>query len=463
MYLRNLFTLLCLALTLGAQAQDNPYRVYTRQLPFSMPEVAAPVFPKKTVSLTRYGAKGDGKTLCTEAFSKAIDELSRQGGGRLSVPQGVWFTGPIVLKSHVDLHLEKGAVILFSGDMDLYPVIETNYEGELRKHCQSPVSAVGQTDIAITGQGIIDGNGICWRPLKKEKVTEGQWKKFTSKGGVFPRSTMWYPSEERVKMRPVLLYLESCRNVLLQGVTFQNSPNWCLHPLLCENLIVDQVMVRNPAYAQNGDAIDVESCRNVLVVNSSFDAGDDGICLKSGRDEQGRRRGRPTENVVVDGCTVFNGHGGFVVGSEMSGGVRNIWVNDCQFLGTDAGLRFKSCRGRGGVVENIYIRNISMADILGDAVTFDLFYGGKSVIEQLESGERINNIAAEPVGEGTPVFRNIDIQHVVCRGAHRALWFNGLPEMPISDIRLSDITIQADEPGDFFNCKNITKKNVVVE
>ena len=210
-------------------------------------------------------------------------------------------------------------------------------------------------------------------------------------------------------MRPVLLYLESCRNVLLQGVTFQNSPNWCLHPLLCENLIVDQVMVRNPAYAQNGDAIDVESCRNVLVVNSSFDAGDDGICLKSGRDEQGRRRGRPTENVVVDGCTVFNGHGGFVVGSEMSGGVRNIWVNDCQFLGTDAGLRFKSCRGRGGVVENIYIRNISMADILGDAVTFDLFYGGKSVIEQLESGERINNIAAEPVGEGTPVFRNIDI------------------------------------------------------
>ena len=463
MYLRNLFTLLCLALTLGAQAQENPYRAYTRQLPFSMPEVAAPVFPKKTVSLTQYGAKGDGKTLCTEAFSKAIDELSRQGGGRLSVPQGVWFTGPIVLKSHVDLHLEKGAVILFSGDMDLYPVIETNYEGELRKHCQSPVSAVGQTDIAITGQGIIDGNGICWRPLKKEKVTEGQWKKFTSKGGVFPRSTMWYPSEERVKMRPVLLYLESCRNVLLQGVTFQNSPNWCLHPLLCENLIVDQVMVRNPAYAQNGDAIDVESCRNVLVINSSFDAGDDGICLKSGRDEQGRRRGRPTENVVVDGCTVFNGHGGFVVGSEMSGGVRNIWVNDCQFLGTDAGLRFKSCRGRGGVVENIYIRNISMADILGDAVTFDLFYGGKSVIEQLESGERINNIAAEPVGEGTPVFRNIDIQHVVCRGAHRALWFNGLPEMPISDIRLSDITIQADEPGDFFNCKNITKKNVVVE
>ena len=227
------------------------------------------------------------------------------------------------------------------------------------------MSAVGQTDIAITGQGIIDGNGICWRPLKKEKVTEGQWKKFTSKGGVFPRSTMWYPSEERVKMRPVLLYLESCRNVLLQGVTFQNSPNWCLHPLLCENLIVDQVMVRNPAYAQNCDAIDVESCRNVLVINSSFDAGDDGICLKSGRDEQGRRRGRPTENVVVDGCTVFNGHGGFVVGSEMSGGVRNIWVNDCQFLGTDAGLRFKSCRGRGGVVENIYIRNISMADILG--------------------------------------------------------------------------------------------------
>lgn len=453
-------TALC-CLSLGAQ-QTNPYKSFTDNLPFSMPEVKAPIFPQKTVSVSDYGAKGDGITLCTEAFNTAITRLSSEGGGRLVVPQGVWLTGPIQLKSNVNLHLEKGAVVLFSGDINLYPVIETTYEGELRKHCVSPISGVNLHDVAITGQGVIDGNGICWRPLKKEKVTESQWRKITSTGGVFPRATMWYPSEEHAQMRPVLLYLEGCDNVLLKGVTFQNSPNWCLHPLLCENLIVDGVMVRNPAYAQNGDAIDVESCRNVLIVNSSFDAGDDGICLKSGRDEEGRRRARPTENVVVDGCTVFNGHGGFVVGSEMSGGVRNVFVDHCQFLGTDAGLRFKSCRGRGGVVENIFIRNISMADILGDAIIFNMFYGGKSVIEQRESGEVINNVTAAPVDEGTPVFRNIDIRNVTCRGAHQALFFNGLPEMPIRDITLTDISILAEEQGGFFNCENVIQHNVSV-
>ncbi len=454
---------MCVLTALCAHAQTNPYSSYTRQLPFSMPEVAAPVFPKKVVSLSEYGVKGDGKTLCTEAFRKAIDALSSQGGGRLSVPQGVWFTGPIVLKSHVELHLEKGAVILFSGDMDLYPVIETNYEGELRKHCQSPVSAVGQTDIAITGQGIIDGNGICWRPLKKEKVTEGQWKKFTSKGGVFPRSTMWYPSEERVKMRPVLLYLESCKNVLLQGVVFQNSPNWCLHPLMCENLIVDGVMVRNPAYAQNGDALDLESCKNALIVNSKFDAGDDGICIKSGKDKDGRRRGRPCENVVVDGCTVFAGHGGFVVGSEMSGGVRNILVENCQFLGTDVGLRFKSTRGRGGIVENININNISMTDIKTDAITFNMYYGGKSVAEMLADGDNPDNQTKMPVNEETPIFRNINIKNIVCNDAGRAMEFNGLPEMPIDGITLENVMIQAKKDAVFSNYKNLTKKNVVIK
>jgi polygalacturonase len=458
-----LLTFMCVLTALCAHAQTNPYSSYTRQLPFSMPEVAAPVFPKKVVSLSEYGVKGDGKTLCTEAFRKAIDALSSQGGGRLSVPQGVWFTGPIVLKSHVELHLEKGAVILFSGDMDLYPVIETNYEGELRKHCQSPVSAVGQTDIAITGQGIIDGNGICWRPLKKEKVTEGQWKKFTSKGGVFPRSTMWYPSEERVKMRPVLLYLESCKNVLLQGVVFQNSPNWCLHPLMCENLIVDGVMVRNPAYAQNGDALDLESCKNALIVNSKFDAGDDGICIKSGKDKDGRRRGRPCENVVVDGCTVFAGHGGFVVGSEMSGGVRNILVENCQFLGTDVGLRFKSTRGRGGIVENININNISMTDIKTDAITFNMYYGGKSVAEMLADGDNPDNQTKMPVNEETPIFRNINIKNIVCNDAGRAMEFNGLPEMPIDGITLENVMIQAKKDAVFSNYKNLTKKNVVIK
>ena len=263
-------------------------------------------------------------------------------------------------------------------------------------------------------------------------------------------------------LRPVMVSLVRCKNVLLQGVIFQNSPAWNLHPLMCENIIIDHVLARNPSYAQNGDALDLESCRNALIVDSKFDAGDDGICIKSGKDADGRRRGRPCENVVVDGCTVFAGHGGFVVGSEMSGGVRNIMVRDCQFLSTDVGLRFKSTRGRGGIVENIFIDGISMTDIKTDAITFNMYYGGKSVAEMLADGDNPNNTDKAPVDETTPIFRHIDIRNVVCNGAGRAMEFNGLPEMPIDGISLSDIDIIATRDAEFHNCENINKHNVKI-
>ena len=261
-------------------------------------------------------------------------------------------------------------------------------------------------------------------------------------------------------LRPVMVSFVECKNVLLQGVIFQNSPAWNLHPLMCENVIIDDVLVRNPAYAQNGDALDLESCKNALIVNSRFDAGDDGICIKSGKDKDGRRRGRPCENVVVDGCTVFAGHGGFVVGSEMSGGVRNIMVRSCQFLGTDVGLRFKSTRGRGGIVENIYIRDISMTDIKTDAITFNMYYGGKSVAEMLADGDNPDNTTKMPVNEETPIFRNIDIQDIVCTNAGRAMEFNGLPEMPIQGINLKNIVITAKKDATFTNAENVKKENV---
>lgn len=261
-------------------------------------------------------------------------------------------------------------------------------------------------------------------------------------------------------LRPVMISLVQCKNVMLKGVIFQNSPAWNLHPLMSENIIIDQVLVRNPSYAQNGDALDLESCKNVLIVNSRFDAGDDGICIKSGKDADGRRRGIPCENVVVDGCTVFAGHGGFVVGSEMSGGVKNILVENCQFLGTDVGLRFKSTRGRGGIVENIYINKVSMTDIKTDAITFNMYYGGKSVAEMLEDGDNPDNVTKAPVTEETPIFRNIDIKDCVCNGAGRAMEFNGLPEMPIDGITLENLTILAKKDAVFTNCKNIKKKNV---
>ena len=469
----------------AADKDGNPYAKYTEKLPFPMPEVTAPVIPDNQVNLKDFGAVGDGITLNTEAFAKAIDALVQKGGGKLVVPQGVWHTGPIVLKSHINLHLNAGAVILFAADETLYPLIDTSFEGLDTRRCQSPLSANGATDIAITGKGIIDGNGQYWRPVKKGKVTENHWKELLAiPGSQEMKPGYWVPSAGYAKgeqganmnvpnaktdaewnaikrfVRPVMVSLVKCKNVHLKGVIFQNSPAWNLHPLMCENVIVEDVLVRNPSFAQNGDALDLESCKNALIINSRFDAGDDGICIKSGKDADGRRRGIPCENVVVKGCTVFAGHGGFVVGSEMSGGVKNILVDQCQFLGTDVGLRFKSTRGRGGIVENIYIKNISMTDIKTDAITFNMYYGGKSVAEMLADGDNPDNVTKMPVNEETPIFRNIDIKNIICNGAGRAMEFNGLPEMPIDGISLKDITIFAKKDAVFTNCQNITKKNV---
>ena len=260
-------------------------------------------------------------------------------------------------------------------------------------------------------------------------------------------------NEVKDYLRPVMVSLISCKNVWLNGVIFQNSPAWNIHPLMCENVLIEDVLVRNPSFAQNGDGLDLESCKNALIVNSTFEVGDDGICIKSGKDLDGRKRGIPCENVIVDGCTVFKGHGGFVVGSEMSGGVKNIMVRDCQFLGTDVGLRFKSARGRGGVVENIYIQDMSMFDIQTDVITFDLYYGGKSAVEALNDGDQKKQqvVDMKKVDETTPAFRNIDINHVICRGARRAAYFNGLPEMPVQNISIKDMEVNNAEQGIVIN------------
>ena len=378
-----------------------------------------------------------------------------------------------------------GAVIQFSGDDALYPIIKASFEGLETHRCKSPLSAIDATNIAVTGQGVIDGNGQFWRPVKRAKVTNSQWKEILKRpGGVVSKKDYWVPNagyakaEEKSNMnvviaeteeewneykrflRPVMVNFINCKNVLLQGVIFQNSPAWNLHPLMCENIIIENVLVRNPSYAQNGDALDLDSCKNALIINSKFDAGDDGICIKSGKDEDGRKRGKPCENVVVDGCTVFAGHGGFVVGSEMSGGVKNIKVQNCQFLGTDVGLRFKSTRGRGGVVENIFIDKISMMNIINDAITFNMFYGGKSVAETIEDGDILDNTTKMKVDETTPVFRNINIENIVCNGAGRAMEFNGLPEMPIDGIYLKNVNIIASSGAEFNNAKNIVKDKV---
>lgn len=488
MKIRILSLSLFLILAVNAVYSSNRFDYLYENLQFKMQHIEEPVFRNKTVKITDYGAVGDGLTLNTEAFNRALTEFSAQGGGRVIIPNGIWLTGPVVLQSNINLHLEKGAMILFTTDFNAYPLVKTSFEGLETRRCQSPISGKNLVNIAITGEGTINGNGQAWRPLKKEKVTESHWKEVLASGGVLKRDNYWFPSESSLKgeklaesnlnvplgelsekewleikdfLRPVMVSLIGCKNVLLQGVLFENSPSWNIHPLMCENLIVDNVFIRNPSYAQNGDGIDIESCKNVIMINSTLDVGDDAICLKSGKDEDGRKRGKPTENVIVDNCTVFKGHGGFVVGSEMSGGVRNVSVSNCKFIGTDVGLRFKSRRGRGGVVENIFINDITMLDIVTDSFLFDLFYGGKSASEALAEGdEGTENKSLMPVTEETPAFRNIYVENLVSRNARRAMFFNGLPEMNISNIHVKNSFFTAEYGARLSEATGVEFKNV---
>lgn len=472
----------------GLLHAGDRYNYLYKGLPFEMPVLDRPTFPANNVSIADYGGVPDGATLNTEAFAKAIQALSQKGGGTLTVPSGIWYTGPIVFQSNINLHLEKGALILFSSNFDLYPLVHTVFEGLDTRRCQSPISGRNLKNIAITGEGSINGSGDAWRPLKKSKVTDSHWQRVIKSGGVVKDGNYWFPSKGSLKgndmsdmnvpqgdlsdeewksvkdfLRPVMVSFIECENVLLEGVLFENSPSWNIHPLMCKNVIVDNVFVRNPGYSQNGDGLDLESCQNSIIVNSTFDVGDDAICIKSGKDEDGRRRGIPTENVIIDNCKVFQGHGGFVVGSEMSGGVRNISVSNCQFLGTDVGLRFKSRRGRGGVVENIYVNNINMFDIATESFLFDLYYGGKSASEALEDGDEtpVENIVYE-VDETTPVFRNIYVKNLTSRNARRAMYFNGLPEMNITNINLENTTITSTFGGELSESDGITFKNVKI-
>lgn len=472
----------------GLTNAGDRYTYLYKDLPFEMPVLGHPEFPANSMSILDFGGVPDGATLNTVAFAKAIDALAKKGGGTLIVPTGVWYTGPIVFQSNINLHLEKGALILFSSDFNLYPLVHTVFEGLDTRRCQSPVSGRNLKNIAITGEGSINGSGDAWRPLKKSKVTDSHWQRVVKSGGVVKDGNYWFPSKASLKgndmsdmnvpkgdlseeewnsikdfLRPVMVSFIECENVLLEGVLFENSPSWNIHPLMCKNVIIDNVFVRNPGYSQNGDGLDLESCKNSIIINSTFDVGDDAICIKSGKDEDGRRRGLPTENVIIDNCKVFQGHGGFVVGSEMSGGVRNISVSNCQFLGTDVGLRFKSRRGRGGVVENIYVNNINMFDIATESFLFDLYYGGKSASEALEDGDEIpTDDIAYAVDETTPVFRNIYVKNLTSRNARRAMYFNGLPEMNITNINLENTTITATFGGELSESDGITFKNVKI-
>lgn len=479
-------SLLCLAsaaLFLAAPATfaaSKPVRPVMKDSP--MPPAARPVIPAREVWLTAFGAKGDGLELNTEAFAKAIATVAEQGGGTVMVPPGIWLTGPIELRSRVRLHLEAGALIQFSGDPSLYPVVVHDKRGEKEVDSVSPISGLNLEDVAITGSGVIDGGGKAWRYVKKMKLTANAWAALVKSGGVVNASgEEWWPSQAaldgsvaveklrasgsldvaayepyRQYLRPRLLRIQDTKRLLLEGVTFQNPPNWTVNPVLCEDVSILGVKVLNSEVAQNSDALDIESCRRVLVRGCLLDVGDDGICLKSGKDLPGRRIGVPTEDVLVQDCTVYYAHGGFTIGSEMSGGVRNVRVDNCTFIGTAVGLRFKSARGRGGLVENIRISNIRMVDIVRDAISFNFYYGGKSPIEDTSGPSE----SAIPVTDETPVFRDILIENVVARGAANALVLYGLPEMPLTGLVLRNVSISARQGASIADVDKLVFQNV---
>jgi polygalacturonase len=428
--------------------------------------------------------------LNTISFSKAIDQISNNGGGRLIIPRGMWLTGPIVLKSNINLHVEKGALIVFSSEKELYPLVETSFEGQEEIRCQSPISGKGLENIAFTGEGIYDGGGDAWRFVKRFKMTENQWKELLSSGGVTnKKGDLWFPSESYQKgyeskkqnnlkdyktiedhkkikdyLRPVMVSLVNCKNVLFDGPVFQNSPAWCIHPLLCENLIVRNVDVRNPWYSQNGDGLDIESCKNSIVYNCTFDVGDDAICIKSGRDKSGRDRGVACENIIVKDCVVYHGHGGVTVGSEMSGGVNNMHVSNCTFIGTDVGIRFKSKRGRGGVVENIFISNIDMINIPTKAISFNLYYGGKSMVEMLADNDQNKPKEKAPkISEETPQFKDIIIKDIRCKGAQEAIYLQGLPEMNLENVYLENLHMITENGLTSIDANGIVIKDLKLE
>ena len=466
-------------------AKDDLYKA----IEFKMPRVQEPIIPTYTVSVTDFGAINGGQVLCTKAFDKAIEAVSKKGGGKIIVPRGIWLTGPITLKSNIEIYTESGALIVFSTDKSLYPLVETNFEGFNTYRCTSPINGRNLENIAITGKGVIDGSGEAWRAVKKEKLTDSQWKKLVASGGLLGENgKTWYPSQqfingekvaemnvprelktkaefEQVKdfLRPVMISLISCKKVLIDGPTFQNSPAWCIHPLMCEDFTLRNTTVRNPWYSQNGDGIDIESCKNSIIHDSNFDVGDDAICIKSGKDKEGRDRGIPNENLVVKNCIVYHGHGGVTVGSEMSGGVRNLHVSNCTFIGTDVGLRFKSNRGRGGVVENIYISDIEMMNIPTQAISFNLYYSGRSASEDIEAGENGSVEKLLPVTEETPQFKNIFIRDVNCKGASQGIFLQGLPEMNLENIVLENIQMEADFGMICTDAKNVKIKNLTLK
>lgn len=418
-----------------------------------------------------------------DAIQQAIDTLYELGGGTVVIPKGIYISKPIVLKSNVCIETKKGTLVIFEKRKEWYPLILTEFEGVKRIRTVSPISANSAKNISIIGKGVFDGDGFKWRPLKKFKVTEKFFNNTclkisndtiipTKEGGIWYPTKSSYelavagdepsPTKENIEkykdnydyFRPVFVSLVKCTDVLLDGPTFRNSPAWNIHPLFTNNLTIKNCYIYNESYAQNGDGLDIESCQNVLIKDNIISVGDDGICLKAGKNREARMTPIPTKKVVIKGNKVYNAHGGIVFGSEMSRSIIDVYCENNTFIGTDIGLRFKTQLGRGGVVSNITINDTYMHDILGEAIIMTCGY--ELYRMENESRDIVNEIAEDDY----PEFKDITIENLYCTKANIGISLKGLKDKPIRNITFKNIDIKAKNALIEENVLNINYDNV---
>lgn len=413
------------------------------------------------IDMRKAGAKPDGVKLNTTLINKTIDKLHANGGGTLFFPAGKYLTGAIIMKSNITLELEAGATLVFSDNFDHYlPFVEMRYEGVMMKSFSPLIYAVDAENITIKGEGTLEGQGKKWWEeffriyvdLEKNGMSDlnkyqPMWDNANDVKSLYAETNEDYVSTlQRRFFRPPFIQVLRCNNVRIEGVKITNSPFWTVNPQFSENIKITGVTINNPK-SPNTDGINPESCRNVHISDCHITVGDDCITIKSGRDLQGRKMNVPCENLTITNCTMLSGHGGVVIGSEMSGSVRNVVISNCVFDGTDRGIRLKSTRGRGGVVENIRVSNIVMRNIKREAIILDLKY---------------SKMPEEPVSERTPVFRNIHISNLTGVDVNIPVYIRGLEESPITDITLTNMNISGKQKPQFINCEKVKLTDVVV-
>lgn len=414
------------------------------------------------VDMLLLGAKPDGKKLNTELINKTIEKLAAKGGGTLFFPTGKYLTGAVRLKSNITIELEAGATLLFSDNFDDYlPFVEMRHEGVLMKSFSPLFYAVDEHNITIKGEGTIDGQGKKWWmeffrviiDLQKNGVKDlNKYQPMWDKANKSPEldkvtNSDYKETLNRRFFRPSFIQPIRCKNLTIEGITIINSPFWTVNPEFCENVTINRVTINNPP-SPNTDGINPSSCKNVHISDCHITVGDDCITLKSGRDLQARQLAAPCENITITNCTMLSGHGGVVIGSEMSGDVRKVTISNCVFDGTDRGIRIKSTRGRGGIVEDIRVDNVVMKNIKNEAIVLSLFY---------------SQMPQEPVSERTPIFRNIHISNLTGTEVDTAIKILGIEEMPVYDVTLNNINIRSKSGMEVDRVRNLELNNVRID